>query len=472
MGRIGTCYLMPHPPIIVPEIGRGEEARAQRTIDAMEEVTRHLAVQRPEAIVVITPHGPMFRDAMAVGVQRDFSGDFSNFGQPQVKLSFPGHRGLAFNIMREAVGEGIPAIAIDDATRKRYGISSGLDHGALVPLYFINKNYQGFDIVHITYGMLPRRQLFEFGKCIRRAVEGSGVHAAILCSSDLSHRLTKDAPAGYSKKGFQFDRQLVDHLRNMETQRILEMDDQLVEEAGQCGYRSVLVMLGALDGYNAKGNILSYEGPYGVGYCTGIFEPGAPKQKPGREMKRGSCNVSSGSPGKSYIKGDSYIQLARLALETYVREGRTIEPPDWLPDEMLAERAGVFVSLKITGQLRGCIGTISPTTENIAREIINNAISAGIRDPRFFPVSDRELKRLEYSVDVLGQPEPINSTHQLDVKKYGVIVRSGGRSGLLLPDIEGVDTPQQQVSIALQKAGIGANESYKLERFEVIRHGM
>ncbi len=467
MGRIGTCYLVPHPPVIVPEIGQGEEKGARKTIESMEEISRDIASKRPGVIIVITPHGPMFRDAVAVGVQKRFEGDFGGFGQPGVSLSFGGHTETAFKIMEEAAQKGIPVAAVDDGTMKKYRIPPELDHGALVPLYFINKRYQGFGIVHITYGLLPERELYEFGRCIQRAVEGTGIDTAVLCSADLSHRLTRGAPAGYSKKGAEFDQKLVSYLRNMEVDRILEMDPRLVEEAGQCGYRSVLIMLGALDGYDTKPDILSYEGPYGVGYCTGIFEP----IRSNIETRQKNTGAKDGSPKPPDQKEDSCVRLARLALETYVREGRKTDPPGWLPREMISERAGVFVSIKQAGGLRGCIGTISPTTENIAQEIIENAISAGIRDPRFFPVNAGELESLVYSVDVLGKPEAVQSTDELDAKKYGVIVRSGRRSGLLLPDIEGVDTPAQQIAIALQKAGIGRNESYVLERFEVTRHG-
>lgn len=137
----------------------------------------------------------------------------------------------------------------------------------------------------------------------------------------------------------------------------------------------------------------------------------------------------------------------------------------------MKNKAGTFVSIKKNGELRGCIGTILPTKENIALEIISNAISSGTRDPRFNAVREDELDSLSYSVDVLLEPEPIDSIEDLDVKKYGVIVRAGFRTGLLLPNLEGVDTPEEQVSIALRKAGISPKENYSMERFEVIRYG-
>lgn len=214
----------------------------------------------------------------------------------------------------------------------------------------------------------------------------------------------------------------------MDVDRILDMDPQLLEEAGECGYRSVVIMLGALDGYSVKSRILSYEGPYGVGYCVASFEILQPDPDRARKGKDVAVHPE-----------DSYVRLARLALETYVTKGKIIDPPEGLPEK--CEQRPAFCVAEAERPARGCIGTISSTTDSIAREIISNAISAGVRDPRFYPVGPGELGRLEYSVDVLGQPEAIESIEDLDVKRYGVIVRSGRRSGLLLPDIEGVDTP-------------------------------
>ncbi len=163
------------------------------------------------------------------------------------------------------------------------------------------------------------------------------------------------------------------------------------------------------------------------------------------------------------------VELARESIETYVRHGRRIAPPEEL-SELFASRAGAFVSLHLTGELRGCIGTVEPQQPNLAQEVIANAISAATRDPRFTPVMADELRQLDISVDVLEPAEPIASIAELDPRQYGVIVERGGRRGLLLPDLEGVDTPEQQVSIALRKAWIGAHEDYDLYRFRVTRY--
>ena len=169
---------------------------------------------------------------------------------------------------------------------------------------------------------------------------------------------------------------------------------------------------------------------------------------------------------------DPYVILAKNTIDLYIREGKIYQPEiDELTEEMRNERAGAFVSIHEDGDLRGCIGTITPTRNTLAEEIISNAISAATRDPRFPAITIPELDRLEISVDVLTEAEPVASYDELDVKRYGVIVEKGFRRGLLLPDLEGVDTVEYQVAIAKRKAGIGeAERGVKMYRFEVIRH--
>ncbi|GAI12453.1 unnamed protein product, partial [marine sediment metagenome] len=169
-------------------------------------------------------------------------------------------------------------------------------------------------------------------------------------------------------------------------------------------------------------------------------------------------------------KESAYVRLARETIENYIKNGKMISPPNDLPDEMIKQKAGVFVSIKKFGNLRGCIGTFMPTQENIAYEIIRNAISAAVDDPRFSPVTVSELNNLTISVDVLSSSEEISNISELDPKKYGVIVSSGYKKGLLLPDLEGVDTAEEQVDIAKRKAGIYPGEKIKLYRFEVKRY--
>src|SRR5512141_2244355 len=164
------------------------------------------------------------------------------------------------------------------------------------------------------------------------------------------------------------------------------------------------------------------------------------------------------------------VKLAKNAIEMYIREGKVLQvrEEDLTPE--MKEHAGVFVCLKVRGMLRGCIGSFQPTESDVAHEVVQNAISAATQDPRFQMVRENELDTLEYSVDVLTPPERIHDSRELDPRRYGVIVRSGGRRGLLLPDLEGVDTVEYQISIAMQKAGIPPGTPVELSRFEVKRY--
>lgn len=161
------------------------------------------------------------------------------------------------------------------------------------------------------------------------------------------------------------------------------------------------------------------------------------------------------------------VKLARTAVESYVRDGKTPEPEELTPD--MKQRAGVFVSLHKHGKLRGCIGTFEATQKNVAGEIIVNAVSSATRDPRFSPVDESELDDLEYSVDILSQPEPVADVSELNPEEYGVIVESGSRKGLLLPDLEGVESAEEQIAICRLKAGIAPEEPVDLYRFRVTR---
>ncbi len=168
---------------------------------------------------------------------------------------------------------------------------------------------------------------------------------------------------------------------------------------------------------------------------------------------------------------DPYVELARAAIEAWVREGRVLDLPEGLPEEMRSSRRGVFVCLKKGGHLRGCMGTFLPTRGSVAEEVVHNAIASCSEDPRFPPVREEELPDLEVSVDVLSSPEEVDDLSKLDPRVYGVIVEKGGRRGLLLPDLEGVDTVEEQLAIAMRKAGIVDPRGMRVYRFTVRRHG-
>ncbi len=465
MGKISAFYTMPHPPIIIPEVGRGEEEKIKETSEGCYKVAKEIDSIKPDTIIIVTPHGPLFSDAVSISAGESIYGDLGKFGASQVKLNVDINTSLTEKIIQYSEKENILTAKLTKDCAQKYGVKYELDHGTIVPLYFINKKFSNYKVVHITYGMLPKMQLYKFGMIIKKAVEDSNTNAVFIASGDLSHKLTEDGPYEYSSYGKKFDKEIISLLKNGDVFEVFNMDYTTIEKAGECGLRSYYIMLGAMNGHDIKGNLLSYESTFGVGYSVMNFDikdsnKDTYNQLLEKKIKRFTDKVKS---------EDFYVRLARQSLTHYLMYGEYMEIPSYATDEMIENKRGVFVSLKKEGQLRGCIGTVFPTMQNIAKEIIRNSIEAGEHDPRFNPVIEEELEELDFSVDVLTEPKEALK-EDLDPKRYGVIVRSGLKLGLLLPDLEGVDTVDQQLDIALQKAGISSYENYTIEKFEVIRH--
>jgi len=440
--------LSPHPPIIIPDIGGDELQKVKSTTAAMREWASSIAEQSPQVLVFISSHGIFLRSQMGYLRTPEICGDFAAFGAPQVSFQVENDLDLARRIAREAEREGVETVGVDldDWYAHDYG---SLDHGITVPLYYLEQAGVEAAVVAFGISMLTRQRLFGFGQALGRVLQRSPRRIALIASGDLSHRLQPGASAGYSPRGREFDQIIRESLEQMDAERVLNIADDLAEGAGECGLRPIIMLMGALDNFEAEPKIYSYEGPFGVGYLVAGFRIGNYK---GNETKE-----------------SAHTQLARRSLEYYLRTGETMPVPQPVPEGM-EERAGVFVSLKKSGRLRGCIGTFAPYHKNIASEIIHNAVAAGVEDPRFWPVELSELPEIDFSVDVLTSPAPVSSRDELDAKRYGVIVKSGRKTGLLLPDLEGVDSADQQISIACQKAGISPGEQIELFRFEVIRY--
>lgn len=460
--------LMPHPPVMVPEVGGEDAEKVAKSQTAALALGERVRAANPDTLVMITPHGPVFQDAVTLLMPERLEGDLAQFGAPEVAVVWENDLVLAREIAREAEAAQVPLVEMGAREARRYGVTAELDHGLVVPQYFLRKAGVKSRLVAISMGILPYETLYRFGLAIQRAIERLGTKTVIIASGDLSHRLKPGAPAGYNPQGRVFDERLVGLLAAADVRGLFELPASLIEAAGECGFRPLVILMGALDGFELQGELLSYEGPFGVGYAVAVWRLGG--RHPQREFLRELEEERQKKIDAARRREHPLVQLARRTLEEYVRNGRVIRPPAELTPEM-RERAGVFVTIHKNGQLRGCIGTTGPTRENVAAEIIQNAISSGTADPRFPPVTEDELDDLVYSVDVLSEPEPISGPSELDPQRYGVIVRKGHRSGLLLPHLEGIDTVEEQLAIAKRKAGIGLNEEgVQLYRFEVRRY--
>ena len=456
-----AAYMVPHPPMIVPDVGRGSEKQVEATRAAYEKVAEEIAAVKPETILITSPHAIMYSDYFHISPGKAAKGSFASFRAPKVSFQEEYDTELVQQISHLAKQEDFPAGTLGER-------DPALDHGTMVPLYFIRQKYNDFRLVRVGLSGLPLEDHYRLGQLIKRAVEETGRRVVFVASGDLSHKLQTYGPYGFAPEGPKYDERIMDVCGRAAFGELFDFDEAFCDRAAECGHRSFVIMAGAFDGMDVTAKKLSHEDVTGVGYGICTFCPGEANEK--RRFLDLRLKEQRERITEKRSKCDPFVQLAWASVESYVRNHKEMGLPKDLPEELLTRKAGAFVSIHKQGQLRGCIGTIAPTQNSLALEIIKNAVSASTRDPRFDPIRPDELDLLEINVDVLGEPEDISSPEELNVKRYGVIVTKGFRRGLLLPDLEGVDTVDQQISIAKQKAGIGRDEKVNLQRFEVVRH--
>ncbi len=407
-------------------------------------------VTREDVIGLVSPHAGYIYSGRVAGAtisRARFKDTFVIMG--------PNHTGLgrAFSIMTEGAWRTpFGDVGIDTELAERILVSSRyleeddgahrFEHSIEVQLPFLQYFRQDFRLVPIVLAHARGTAYKEIGGAIARAVKDLKREVVIIASSDMTHYESRNSAK-------EKDNQAIEAMLALDEDGLMKKIEKL--NISMCGYAPVVSMISAVKALGAKrAELVKYQtsgdttGDYNsvVGYAGLIFKN------------------SRMSP---------IVELAKEAVEAYISQGDIIQPPAKITAEM-KKKAGVFVSLHKYGQLRGCIGTFEPIKENIAREVITNAISSATRDPRFPPVNAGEFKDLEYSVDVLTKPRPVKDRSRLDPKKHGLIVECDFRKGLLLPDLEGVDSVEQQIDICCQKAGILPDEPIKLSCFRVKRY--
>ncbi len=255
-----SAFVSPHPPIIIPEVGGEEVAKVKKTVSALKELNRKLKKLKPETIVIITPHGLVYPDRFNVCAMPFLKGSLAHFGV-DLERQYQNDLELVYALDKKAREAGIPVLPYDNG-EEVYEI----DHGVLVPLYYLAQDIKT-KVVPITYSYLSVPLHFSFGQVLGEVIHGSASKIAFVASGDLSHRL-KYSQYGYTREGEIFDKKIVELLKKGDSGGILGLDEQLVEKAGECGYRSLAVMLGVLDQKKWHARILSYEAPFGIGYLV------------------------------------------------------------------------------------------------------------------------------------------------------------------------------------------------------------
>jgi AmmeMemoRadiSam system protein A len=427
MPGIVAGALIAHPPILLPEVGDNASTQVAASVAAIRRLDAVLAALPADLVVMCSPHSPAGSVAIPVRAGTHAAGDLSRFGAAQVRIAVELDVAMTQRLFEAAIEAGFPMVWAEDEP---------LDHGVVVPLHFLQQTSANKPFVLLGLAGWGLDDFVRFGRWMHRHLQDRS--AIFLASGDLSHRLIPGAPAGYRPDGAVFDRLVIDALRANHWDQIERLDPVFIDEAGECGLRPLAMLLGAARAAGIASTVLHYEGPFGVGYPV----------------------VQFASP----VAGQSAAVLAREAIRLYLATGQFLEPPEPIAPD-LAAVSGVFVTLSRQGDLRGCVGTIRPTQPTAAHELVQSAIGAATRDPRFDPVSIAEIPDLEVHVQLLDAPEPIQSPDDLDPLRYGLIVRSGDRQGLLLPGLDGLRTPDEQIAAACQKAGISPYAPLELFRF-------
>jgi len=257
--------ICPHPPLLIPTIGRSSDLKKVKdTVEAMEKLADIFTRTQPETVIIVSPHAPMSFDWFTVNNSPTLSGSFHNFGDFKTEFSFNNDLEFISLFKKRCEEEKIPLRSVK---------VKELDHGTLVPLYYLTKRMPGVKIVPLSFSYLDINTHFRFGKILHKTCDmEQETKFAVVASGDLSHRLIPGAPAGFSPRGKEFDEKLIKLLKQKDVEGILNIETDLVEDAGECGYRSIVILLGVLDGFNWQPEILSYEGPFGVGYLVANFK--------------------------------------------------------------------------------------------------------------------------------------------------------------------------------------------------------
>jgi MEMO1 family protein len=447
-GPIVFAGLMPHAPILVPGVGRERLTEAHATAAAMTAVAARAVAARPDTVVLVSPHSPRRPGAFGVWQTPRLRGSLGSFGSPEDRVDLPLDRAFVDRLAREAGRRGVRTWAIN---------REPLDHGALVPLCYLTAARWNGPTVVLSLNYSGEGGLEALGQAIVATAQALPRRIAVIASGDMSHRLTRTAPGGYHPDAHRFDEAFIALLREGAFRRLARIDATLQADAGEDVTDSTVVAAAAAD-YRTDGHrVLSYEGPFGVGYGVAIlFEPAG----------GGRTETRPGDAAAAVLtRYEDLPAIARRAVEAAF--AHAADPVPFRAAGLLCERRAVFVTLRqVAGELRGCRGRLAPMENDLVRETWRCAPAAAFHDHRFPPLTAAELPAVRFSVTVLGEMETVVSPAELDPAVYGVAVAAvDGRRGVLLPAIAGIDSVKEQLAIARQKAGIEPGEWVRLQRF-------
>ena len=445
--------LFPHPPVLIPEIGEEKTAQIKTTVDAVKKAVALIMEQKPDTVVMMTPHNISFSDGSAVLIDTELQGDMGAFGHPELSMTFSVENSMIRHIVKKASRFAhIHSLDRDEAAY--YKKSLEIDWGSFVPLYYLQQ--AGFDgkIILISPDYTKREKDYALGGIVTSVAKKSRHRVALIASGDLSHKLTPDAPHGYTPEGEKYDAIAMKSLETRDPLLLDALSTPYVSDIDTCGLPSLYFLLGALGNSPAELAVLSHEGPFGVGYGVALYLP----KEEAAEKKTAT---------------DPYVKLAKEAIEKYVKTGRFLRIPKDLPPE-LEKPGAVLITLREYGATRGYAYALRPQFHNLAEEIIHMAKAAATESHQYMPVQVDELDNLDISVETIESLEPISSIEELDPSRYAFVVEGHYQShpaAIIIPAhrVE-YDTPQKQWDDAKKRAPFFQENEVKLYRMTTTVH--
>jgi len=440
---VQIAVLMPHAPVLVPELAGERLIDVASTVAAMRKLAGRVMKHQPAALALVSPHSPRRRRAFGVWTTERHSGSLARFNAPELAVDLPNDRTMLAELMNAADACGTNLWFIDDGE---------LDHGAVVPLWFMQEAGWRGPTTILSLNDVTNGSLEKLGRIINKAATRRGGPVALIASGDMSHRLQPGAPCGYHPDARCFDEEFIHQVDAGDAPGLLHFDRGLRGLAGEDVVDSTVVALTAV-GNDMRGHrVLSYEGPFGVGYGVAVLH------------ERESDLLE-----EPLAEAAALPHVARLSVATALGLCEAECPA---PIGISGQEAPVFVTLRnLRGELRGCVGTITPRRTHVIEETWFNARAAAFEDTRFAPLRPDELDEILFEVSMLHSFEEVSDVADIDPRQHGVIVSaSGARRGLLLPGIESVETAAQQIAIARRKGFIEAHETVRLQRFRVDKY--
>jgi AMMECR1 domain-containing protein/aromatic ring-opening dioxygenase LigB subunit len=453
-----------HAPIVVPEVAGARSEACAKSTAAMRAAAARIYANRPDVVVVLSPHTPRPRGAFSLVATERVRGDFAAFGAPQVVVDLPGSSAARALIAAHAQKRGVDVEPLMRTGR----LDQGLDHGALVPLTFlVEAGWCGPTVVVGLPADGTRDDNHAFGRALADAARAAEQRWAVVASGDCSHRLLPGAPAGFHPLAQRFDDELARAVGAGDDRAVSAIDVELRDLAAEDVVDTVEIAAAATE-FEARGReVFSYEGPFGVGYLVAMLHDPMLHDPMLHDAKLHDTRSREGTRPRD--NGQVLVDVARDALTAW-HEGRARSTFDTRAADAETP-AGVFVTWRSVSQspdaddennLRGCVGRMR-IDGRVSDAVAELAVSAASSDPRFPPIGAHE--RVSAEVTLLSPSQPVTSLAELNPAAWGVEVRCGHRHGVLLPAIDGVDDVETQVAIVLRKAGIAPHENYELRKF-------